>query len=161
MNFEEILKKANLKIVEDTVQDDKTPLQIMFGELGVTEIEGSEHNPRILQYSKELGLNGILDDETAWCAILLNWCLMKAGKPYVVSALARDISKALYIETDYPVPGDIVLFWRESVDSWKGHVALFLGFTSNGNIWTISGNTSNKVCVSSESSSKVLNFYRV
>jgi hypothetical protein len=34
----------------------------------------------------------------------------------------------------YPEPGDIVVFWRESPQSWKGHVGIFTGisFDKNG-----------------------------
>ncbi len=43
--------------------------------------------------------------------------------------------KWLNLGVDAPLekakPGDIVIFWRESPESWKGHVTLFLERNKN------------------------------
>ena len=42
------------------------------------------------------------------------------------------------------LPGDIVVWWRESVSSWKGHVG-FVHHADQGKIFTIEGNKSARV----------------
>ena len=52
-------------------------LETAFGELGVCELPGSEHEPRILEYhdSTSLGDWGRSRDETPWCSSYVNWCV--------------------------------------------------------------------------------------
>ena len=54
-------------------------LSIALSQYGVKEIQGKQHNPTIVAYSKDIGYGGIVADETAWCSIFLNWCAKKAA----------------------------------------------------------------------------------
>src|SRR5210317_324983 len=96
-------------------------IKIAAGELGVQEIEGAAHEKRILLYSSESGIKNVKDDETAWCSIFINWCCFKAGLQRTNSAMARSW-ETVGKPVDDPRPGDIVIFWREKPNSWKGHV---------------------------------------
>lgn len=64
---------------------------IALAELGVSEIPGSRHNPRVLEYlrSTTLGADMAALDETAWCSAFANWCIQRAGLQGTGSAWAR------------------------------------------------------------------------
>ncbi|MEO9964569.1 MAG: TIGR02594 family protein [Reichenbachiella sp.] len=136
-------------------------LQVAFKELGTTEIRGDQHNPRILAYAKESNIPGIQDDETPWCSIFINFCCDQVG--FEKSGLANARSwMQIGLATKDPVPGDIVVFWRESLHSWKGHVALYLGHSpDNKKIYCIGGNQGNTVSVGVYDAAKVLGFRKV
>lgn len=129
-------------------------------QIGVKEISGSEHNDAIIDYSREIGIKWINDDETPWCAVFVNWVLKKSGYIYSPSALARSFDN--YGEaTLSPESGDIVVFWRESLSSGKGHVGIFLGNSTDGKIFVLGGNQSNAVTISKYSTSNVVSYRRV
>jgi hypothetical protein len=61
-----------------------------------------------------------------------------------------------------PEPGDIVVFWRGSPDSWTGHVGIFFGFSITGErVYCLGGNQGNQVSVSAYSFDNVLGFRRL
>jgi hypothetical protein len=61
-----------------------------------------------------------------------------------------------------PEPGDIVVFWRGSPDSWTGHVGIFFGFSISGErVYCLGGNQGNQVSVSAYSFDQVLGFRRL
>lgn len=139
----------------------KSLVKIAAGEIGVKEIPGQEHEKRIVEYAKEAGFKNITDDETPWCSIFVNWCCKEAGLQRTHRANARSwltVGKPV----DDPVPGDIVIFWREKPDSWKGHVGLFMGFSKNRSIvFCLGGNQKNAVSIQGFDSNTVLGFRRL
>jgi uncharacterized protein (TIGR02594 family) len=59
----------------------------------------------------------------------------------------------------FPQRGDIVVFWRESPASWKGHVGVFVGYSSDRNqVYCLGGNQANQVNISAYSADRVLGF---
>lgn len=60
-----------------------------------------------------------------WCAAFLNMVLTKADLPTTHSLLARSFLK-WGVSVDKPRLGDIVVLWRESPSSWKGHAGLYI-----------------------------------
>ena len=75
--YEDIEVGPKVKRSDTTVKKKKkimTILEIGLKEYGVTEVSGRAHNPRIVQYSRDIGYGGIIDDETHWCSIFVNWC---------------------------------------------------------------------------------------
>lgn len=134
-------------------------INIALAEYGVTEIPGAEHNPRIVQYSKDIGYAGIIDDETAWCSIFINWCAMKAGLERSKKLNARSWLK-IGEEVTEPQVGDIVIFWRSSKTSWKGHVGIFINETDKG-INCLGGNQSNQVKISTYKKNRLLGYRRL
>lgn len=61
-----------------------------------------------------------------------------------------------------PSPGDIVVFWREKPESWKGHVGIFLGFSKDGErVFCLGGNQGNQVSISAYPTDTVLGFRRL
>src|SRR5690554_3236707 len=136
-------------------------LKIAFNELGTEEIPGDNHNPEILKYSQEIGIDGITTDEIPWCSSFVNWVAWKCGLQYSGKPNARswlNIGKQVLS----PEPGDIVVFWRESPQSWMGHVGFFLGMSPDGSrVYCLGGNQGNRVSVSAYRTNTVLSYRRL
>lgn len=136
-------------------------LNIALSQYGVKEIVGEVHNPTIVNYSKEIGYGGIVDDETAWCSIFMNWCAMKSNLVRSKKLNARSWLK-VGESTDTPEVGDVVVFWRGTPNSWKGHVAIYISHSECGKyIYCLGGNQKNKVCIQAYGANKLLGFRRL
>ncbi len=136
-------------------------LDIALNEQGVSEVRGEDHNPRILQYAKDIRQSWVQDDETAWCSIFINWCALKAGCKRSGKLNARswlEVGRSINIGDQKP--GDVVIFWRESENSWKGHVALYVG-KDDHYYYVLGGNQGNMVKVAAYAKSRLLGFRRV
>jgi len=65
-------------------------------------------------------------------------------------------------EVKEPQAGDVVIFWRESKNSWKGHVAIYVNHSENKKyINCLGGNQSNKVCIRAYKAEQLLGFRRL
>ena len=147
-----------IALLDDTEPDTtETPwFDVAKAELGTREIPGPEHNPRVIEYHATTGLSAD-DDETPWCASFVNWCIEQAGLEGTNSARARswaDWGRAI----DTPVPGCVVVLWRGSPDSRKGHVAFYVGPGSGATIRLLGGNQGNAVSVKAYPSNRVLGY---
>ena len=125
---------------------------------GVKEIEGEQDNKTIMTFFKETGNGSIKSDEEAWCSVFVGYCAKNAGFSYSKKATAKS-----WLEqgtaTSNPKPGDIVVFWREDPDSWKGHVAIYLGKDETTNeIICLGGNQDDQVCIRQYGSNHVVGF---
>lgn len=56
-------------------------LEIAKQEMGVTEKPNPEDNPKIVEYLSTVGFGPNENDETAWCAAFVCWCLVNSGDP--------------------------------------------------------------------------------
>ena len=135
-------------------------VKIAAGEIGIKEIRGNQHNPRILEYQEMTGLQ-FGNDEVAWCSIFANWCALQAGLPQSNLPNARswlDVGR----KTSFPVPGDVVVLWRENPSSWKGHVGFFMGFSHNGqSVFVLGGNQDDEVNIRKYEIERVLEYRRL
>jgi uncharacterized protein (TIGR02594 family) len=129
-------------------------LQIAHSQLGVREASGSRNNPIIVAYHRT-AIGGVADS-VPWCASFVNWCVKKANingtnKGNARSWLdwGRKISK--------PVPGCVVVFWRSSPASWKGHVGFYVGDAASY-VKVLGGNQGNAVTISTYPKSRVLGY---
>lgn len=121
------------------------------------EIAGKQDNPEILKYFDEIGFNGSrLKDETAWCSAFVNWVCKKTGLEYTGKLNARSWLK-IGKKTINPELGDVVVFWRESPKSWKGHVAFFIRETKNW-VFVLGGNQNNQVKISAYPKNRLLEY---
>lgn len=136
-----------------------TLTEIAVSQIGIKEIVGSQHNPEVLKYFQETGHDWVKDDETAWCSAFANWVCMKAGKMRSGKLNARSWMTVGEKVTE-PKVGDIVIFWRESPHSWKGHVAFFVREQGHY-IYVLGGNQKNSVCVQAYQKRKLLEYRRV
>jgi uncharacterized protein (TIGR02594 family) len=100
--------------------------KIARAEIGTREIRGSKHNPRIVEYIKTFDYLP-QNDEVAWCACFVNWCLIQAGKKAGPNALAASwlgYGKKL----EEPKFGCIVVVYHapiEGVTATGNHVAFW------------------------------------
>ncbi len=136
-------------------------LKIAFNELGTEEIVGDQHNPEVLKYAKDTKIAGVTTDEIPWCSTFVNWVAWKAGLQISGKANARSWLN-IGTKVTVPEPGDVVVFWRESPQSWKGHVGFFIGFSfDKKRVYTLGGNQGNRVSVSAYRVDNVLSFQRL
>lgn len=136
-------------------------LKIAAAEIGQTEIAGPSNNPRIVEYAQASGVAWIDDDETPWCSTFMNWVAFMGEVERTDRANARSWL-TVGRSADPPEPGDVVVFWRESVESRKGHVGLFLGFSADGDrVYVLGGNQGNQVGVTAYTTDRILAFRRL
>jgi uncharacterized protein (TIGR02594 family) len=135
-------------------------VKIAAGEIGIKEYQGEANNPRIIEYQEMTGLS-FGADHIAWCSIFVNWCALQAGLPRSNSALARSWLE-VGRKTSFPDPGDIVVLWRTSIDSWQGHVGFFMGFNHDkSKVFVLGGNQDDAVNIRQYDLERVLEFRRL
>ena len=137
----------------------KAVYDLARAEIGTWEwAEGS--NPKIDAYFADVGYPTQRDD-TAWCAAFAGSMLKRAGLPHTGKLNARS-----YLDWGQPVeingaqPGDIVVFWRGSKNSWTGHVAFFAR-RDGDNIIVVGGNQRDQVSEASYPAARILGVRRM
>ena len=123
---------------------------------GLKEIPGPENNPIIMGWFKDLGFTWVQGDETAWCSCFVNYLawdlgLERSGKLNARSWLGVGSS------VDNPEKGDVVVLWRENIDSWRGHVGLFIR-KDQTHIWILGGNQNNSVSIAPYPKGRLLDY---
>ena len=135
-------------------------IEIAASQYGIKEIIGEKHNPEVLKYFQEIGHKWVYNDELAWCAAFVNWCLLKSGFEHTGKLNARsflDIGEAV----KNPQFFDLVVLWRIKPDSEYGHVGFFYNFTPEGKINLYGGNQRNQVCIMPYSENRLLSYRRL
>jgi hypothetical protein len=134
----------------------RAALAAAIGELkaGAGEVGGNNMGPWVKKYLAPAGLG----EGESWCASFVSWCFLQASggskstMPFAYCPGARNLLEefkekgwASGPNSGYqPKPGDIVVWWRESLGSWKGHVG-FVHSVKEGMLYTIEGNKSPNV----------------
>ena len=134
------------------------PLIVALTQFGVWEWAGKDHNPVILNYFKSIGQGWVKDDETAWCAAFVNWCLLVSGMSFTGKLNARSFLE-WGTPIDSPLLGDIVILWRESRSSALGHVGFFIA-KDRDYIFILGGNQGDQVNITKYPISRVLGYRR-
>ena len=134
-------------------------IQTALSQYGIREIVGANHNDEILKYFHDIGHEWVKDDETAWCSAFANWvchqvCVERSNKLNARSWL--EIGES----TQNPEIGDIVVLWRESQNSWKGHVGFFISQTES-DIFILGGNQNNQVNIKPYPKYRFLDYRRL
>lgn len=127
-----------------------------FKEYGITDIPGTQNNPRVLEYFAKVGQSWVTNDDTAWCAAFVGFCLESVGIASTKALNARSYLNWGKTSVE-PKLGDIVVFWRISPTSAYGHVAFFVKEEA-GYTYTLGGNQSDSVCISKYLTSTVLGY---
>lgn len=129
--------------------------------IGTKEIPGSKSNAEILGWMQEAFSWASDDSSLAWCGIFVKEALESTGYPYVKGyASARAwLNYGEPVEVGHYELGDIVVFWRGSRDSWKGHVGFYAG-RDGDQIKTLGGNQSNSVSIANQPAYKLLGVRR-
>jgi len=130
-------------------------MEFAFQELGQSEVLGSKHNKRILEYHQATSLKAT-EDEIPWCSSFVNWVFLKCKMKRTNSASARSWLK-WGIELEQPIEHCVVIFKRGNSD-WQGHVGFYLGGHGTGLIRTLGGNQSDKVKISNYYETTVLGY---
>ncbi len=148
----------------------RAALAVAINELksGAKEIGGANSGEWVEKY-----LNDLAPDGSSWCAAFVSYCFANSGFtiPFQYSVSARELfnqikSKKWGYHRDSgitPEPGDIVIWWRGSPDSWQGHTGIVHHFR-DGILHTIEGNRKSKVAGFSynlKTMRKLLGFGRV
>jgi len=134
-------------------------IKLALHEYGVKEISGPHHNPQILKYFEYIGQSWVKDDETSWCSAFANFIAKKAGLEHSGKLDARSWLK-VGEETDSPNVGDIVVLWRDSKTSWKGHVGFFVN-ADKERIYILGGNQNNRVCIMAYPIDRLLSYRKL
>jgi uncharacterized protein (TIGR02594 family) len=112
-----------------------------FSVLGLSEITGARHEKRILAMYRAAGHPEIKDDETAWCAAYVNWCLSQAGIDGTGSLMARSFTKyGKGLHRTDPIPRGAIAIWPRGKPP-SGHVNLVL-YDDGTYVYCIGGNQS-------------------
>jgi len=125
-----------------------------INELGTKEIDGSQDNPRILQYLETVNLEK-KHDEIPWCSAFVNWVMTIEGYNGTNKANARSWL-GYGKEIKEPILGAIVVF-KSGRQAWQGHVAFILD-SSNKYVKVVGGNQSDKVGIANYSRKNVLGY---
>jgi|SRR5210317_384152 len=136
-----------------------TTIEKAMSQYGIKEIVGRQHNPEVLKYFSEIGHSWVTNDETAWCSAFANWVCKMTGKERSGKLTARSWL-TVGVQVDKPALGDIVVLWRESPSSWKGHVGFFIRETQNW-IYILGGNQQNQVKITAYPKNRLLQYRRV
>jgi uncharacterized protein (TIGR02594 family) len=95
-------------------------------DLGQKEIPGPEANPVIMSFWRYVDYKPPEGDETAYCSAAMCAWHEECGIPGTRQPNARSWERWGQ-KLAKPKPGCVAVEWRESPDSWKGHVTLYLG----------------------------------
>jgi len=92
--------------------------------LGTKEVVGKQHNPVILGWAKELGLEKVYTaDEIPWCGLAIAYACHKAGVTVVDKPLWALSWAKWGTKVSEPMLGDILTFKRDG----GGHVGIYVG----------------------------------
>jgi uncharacterized protein (TIGR02594 family) len=114
--------------------------------VGTREALGSSNNPVILDWADSLDIHYGSDD-VPWCGLFVAHCIGATMQDEVLPSNplgARQWER--FGEPTEPRLGAVMVFWRESRSSDKGHVGFYTG-EDDGAYRILGGNQGDKVCV--------------
>ena len=116
-------------------------VKIALKEVGIQEIVGKSHNPRVLEYQATTS-GKYTDDETPWCGAFVSWVMKQAGINHGLKTpeRAKEWSNFGY-EAKEPSLGSIAVKSRVG----GGHVCIVVGKDKNGKLLCVGGNQNNEV----------------
>lgn len=127
---------------------------------GERELPGGKSNPWILQLIQRHFPRIFDDGGASWCGLFMEEVMHRScGLIPEKPALARNWMKVGEEVTRNPLPGDVVVLWRESERSWKGHVGIYIR-ERDDQIYLLGGNQSNAVNIRAYKSERILGIYR-
>lgn len=155
--------KDSVNYTEDMfiAQINDTPINFALSFYGVEEaFTNGKSNPLVVSFFKDFADWVTNSTTTAWCSAFVNTIFSSTGYEYSGNISARSwLTVGTEIKT--PEVGDVVVFWRDKKDSWKGHVGLFIAYSQDKkSIYVLGGNQSNKVSINLYPVSQLLGFRR-
>lgn len=114
--------------------------------IGTKEVLGSRNNPVILDWADNLDIH-YSGDEVPWCGLFVAHCIGATMPDEVLPSNplgARQWER--FGESTAPRLGAVMVFWRESKNSGKGHVGFYTGEDDSA-YRILGGNQTDKVCL--------------
>lgn len=124
----------------------KSPFKLAQSFVGLQE---RRDQATIASFIKKASGQSLDPTKTAWCAAFVNAVLSESGHDGTGKLNARSFLD-YGMPIDQPTQGDIVVFWRDDPESWKGHVGFFAGRETKGGkefIKVLGGNQDDRVSV--------------
>lgn len=125
-----------------------------LGYLGVAEVKGPHHNPKVVGLWAKGKAGAVDDDETPWCAAFVSAVLEEAGIHSARTGWARAYLKwgqAL----SAPAVGCVVVFERGPN---AGHVGFVVGKDKAGHLMVLGGNQGDQVKIAPFDRARVLGY---
>ena len=114
--------------------------------MGTKEVLGPRSNPAIMDWATTLDIH-YQGDDVPWCGLFVAHCV---GSTLQDEALPGNPLGARQWErfgtSTNPRRGAVIVFWRESLASGKGHVGFYAG-EDNSAYQILGGNQSDQVCL--------------
>jgi uncharacterized protein (TIGR02594 family) len=133
-------------------------LQLAHQEMGVEEIDGSESNPRVMEYFATCGGTWVKDDETPWCGAFTGYIMASTGQKLPPEPLRARSWLAWGQALETPVAGCVVVLKRGN-NPQQGHVGFFIQATKDGTaLLVLGGNQGNRVSIQRFKTDNVLGF---
>lgn len=113
---------------------------------GTKEVLGPRNNPVVMDWATSLDIN-YAGDEVPWCGLFVAHCVGSTLQQEVLPGNplgARQWEK--FGDASTPRLGAVMVFWRESLASGKGHVGFYVGEDASA-YQILGGNQSDKVCL--------------
>ena len=124
--------------------------------IGTKEIVGKDHNPKILQWAKDLGLEKTYtNDEIPWCGLFMAHVCRLAGVEGVVNPLWARNWNNFGTKQVQAMLGDVLVFARDS----GGHVGIYVGEDAKA-YHVLGGNQNNSVSVTRINKSRCIGIRR-
>ncbi|MEN5034518.1 NlpC/P60 family protein [Pseudomonas sp. TWI929] len=114
--------------------------------IGTKENLGSRSNPVILNWADNLDIH-YANDDVPWCGLFVAHCVGSSMPDEILPA--NPLGARQWERFGDPIDprwGAILVFWRESKESGKGHVGFYAGEDDSA-YRVLGGNQSNKVCL--------------
>lgn len=135
-------------------------LKIAAKEVGVREVTGPGHNPRIEEYNRTMALSfPPTDDDIPWNGQFVGWVVKQAGyTDFPNSAVSR--SWETWGQSSEDAIGDweigcIMVAWRGSPDAGAGIAGIYIGDKDEKNVRVLAGNIFNAVDATTISKERV------
>lgn len=131
-------------------------LTLARSHMGMHEGAGAADNPAVLRLYARVGHPEVKHDATPWCAAFVGGMLADAGEGFMPTLSARD-----YMKWGQPLAaprlGCVVVLWRDSRESYKGHVGFFVGRRA-GKVLLLGGNQGDRVSIAEFPEERVLGY---
>jgi uncharacterized protein (TIGR02594 family) len=114
--------------------------------VGTKEVLGSKNNPVIMDWATSLDIN-YTGDDVPWCGLFVAHCIGSTLQQEVLPGNplgARQWER--FGDATTPRLGAVMVFWRESLASGKGHVGFYVGEDDTA-YQILGGNQSDNVCL--------------
>jgi uncharacterized protein (TIGR02594 family) len=131
-------------------------LHCAYSTLGTQEIVGQGANPTIMNWAKVQDLDHYTDDDIPWCGLFVAHCISsQLDLEPLPSIVLRARAWERFGKEISPQTGAIMVFWRVSEHSGKGHVGFYWG-EDNSCYHILGGNQSNRVSIARIAKNRLL-----